>query len=72
MTTTRFMFLAFCLLLAGCSDKAKDLLETAYFEEAQSNFPHAKEIYEELVRLYPSSKEAEIARARIVDLGNRQ
>lgn len=72
MMIARFMLLAFCLLLVGCSDKAKDLLETAYFEEAQSNFPHAKELYEELVRLYPSSKEAEIARARIVDLGNRQ
>lgn len=59
-------------MLLGCSDKAKDLFETAAFEEAQSNYPHAKQLYEELVQLYPSSREAEIARARIADLSSRQ
>ncbi len=72
MIITRLVLCAFCFMLLGCSDKAKELFETAAFEEAQSNFPHAKQLYEELVRLYPSSKEAEIARARIADLSNRQ
>jgi TolA-binding protein len=59
--------LGFALLL-GCSDKAKELFETAAFEENQGNIPHAKELYEELVRSYPSSKEAELARAHLADL----
>ncbi len=70
--TARLVLVAFCLMLLGCSDKAKDLFETAAFEEAQSNYPHAKQLYEELVQLYPSSREAEIARARIADLSSRQ
>ena len=58
--------LAFCVALAACSgDKAKELLETAEFEERQQNVPHAKQLYEELVRLYPSSAQAETARARL-------
>jgi len=60
------------LLLVGagaCSgDKAKDLLETAELEERQMNVPHAKQLYEDIIRLYPSSKEAETARARLAKL----
>ena len=68
--TTRFMLWALCcILLMGCSgDKAKDLLETAEFEERQMNVPHAKQLYEDVIRLYPSSKEAETARARLAAL----
>ena len=59
-----------CVLLlfmtfACTGDKAKELLETAEFEERQMNLPHAKQLYEEVIRLYPSSKEAETARARL-------
>jgi TolA-binding protein len=62
-----FCALSFLLLL-GCSDKPKELFETAAFEENQGNIAHAKEIYEELVRSYPSSKEAELAKAHLTDL----
>lgn len=56
----------FCLVLAACSgDKAKELLETAEFEERQMNLPHAKQLYEDVIRLYPPSKEAATARARL-------
>jgi outer membrane protein assembly factor BamD (BamD/ComL family) len=74
MMTVRFVLCALCLMLLGCSDssKAKDLFETAAFEENQGNLPHAKELYEELVRLYPSTKEAEIVRARLADLNSRK
>ena len=73
MTTARLALCALCITgLLGCSDKAKDLLETAAFEESQSNFPHALEIYQELARAYPESREAEVARARITDLKSRQ
>jgi len=62
------------LLLVGaaaCSgDKAKELLETAELEERQMNVPHAKQLYEDIIRLYPSSKEADTARARLAKLGH--
>ena len=57
------------LLLVGCSgDKAKELLETAEFEERQMNVPHAKQLYEEVIRLYPSSPQAQSARERLAKL----
>ena len=56
---------------AACSgDKAKELLETAELEERQMNVPHAKQLYEDIIRLYPSSKEADTARARLAKLGH--
>jgi TolA-binding protein len=62
-------FIILFLLVTACSgDKAKDLLETAEFEERQMNLPHAKQLYEEVIRLYPSSKEADTARARLASL----
>lgn len=57
------------MALGSCSgDKAKELLETAQFEERQTNLSHAKQLYEDIVRLYPTSHEAEIARARLAAL----
>jgi TolA-binding protein len=67
---TIFCVLGFLLML-GCSDKAKDLFETAVFEENQNNIPHARELYEELIRAHPSSKLAELAKARLADLKER-
>jgi len=58
-----------CALALGCSgDKAKELIEMAEFEERQMNMPHAKQLYEDVIRLYPTSKEAETARARLAAL----
>jgi len=56
------------LLLLGCGDNAKDLFETAAFEDSQNNVAHAKEIYQEIVTKFPTSKEAEIARVRLESL----
>jgi TolA-binding protein len=57
------------LLFNGCTgDKAKELLETAELEERQMNVPHAKQLYEEVIRLYPSSQEAQTARERLAKL----
>lgn len=68
--TARFILCALCcILLMGCSgDKAKELLETAEFEERQMNLPHAKQLYEDVIRLYPNSKEAATAQARLAAL----
>lgn len=74
MTTVRLILCVLCCLpLINCSgDKAKEMLETAQFEERQMNLPHAKQLYEDVVRLYPASKEAEVARARLADLSGKQ
>lgn len=62
-------FIILFLVVAACTgDKAKELLETAEFEERQMNLPHAKQLYEDVIRLYPSSKEADTARARLARL----
>jgi len=72
---TRLIVIVLCVLnlfLSACTgDKAKELLETAEFEERQMNLPHAKQLYEDLIRLYPSSKEAEIARTRLAQLDTK-
>jgi TolA-binding protein len=70
MTIIRTIFgvLLLTLTLACTGDKAKELLETAEFEERQMNFPHAKQLYEDVIRLYPTSKEADTARARLAQL----
>lgn len=61
------------LFLFACTgDKPKELLETAAFEEKQMNLPHAKQLYEDVIRLYPTSKEAEQARARLSSLTSAQ
>lgn len=56
------------LLLACSGDKAQELLDTAQLEEQQHNLPHAKQLYDDVIRLYPSSKQAEIARTRLAQL----
>lgn len=54
------------LILFACNgDQAKSLLETAEFEERQHNETHAIQLYEDIVRLYPSSQEADKARSRL-------
>jgi TolA-binding protein len=62
-----------CVVLAACSgDKPKELLETAELEERQQNVIHAKQLYEDLVHLYPSSPQAETARKRLASLNQSQ
>ena len=66
---TKIGFIILLLFITACSgDKAKELLETAELEERQMNLPHAKQLYEDVIRLYPSSKEADTARARLARL----
>lgn len=60
------------LVLSACGpDQAELLLETAQFEERQTNRAHAKELYEEIVRHYPDSLAAKTARARLSELGDK-
>jgi TolA-binding protein len=71
MTLTNMMAAGVVLLLlvGGCTgEKAKEMLETAELDERQMNLPHAKQLYEEVIRLYPSSEEAQTARERLAKL----
>ncbi len=70
MTRSLAMVLCVCVLaFAACSgDKPKELLELAEFEERQHNADHAKQVYNDLIRLYPDSRQAETARARLTVL----
>lgn len=69
---TRLLILCAACLLWSCSgDQAKELMETAQFEERQGNLPHAMELYEEVIRLAPSSQYADAARARLSQLKKR-
>lgn len=49
-------------------DQATQMLETAQFEERQTNLVHARELYENIVRQYPDSPAAKTARARLTEL----
>lgn len=57
--------LCLALLLAGCGDRAKDLYETAQFEERQFNAEHAGQLYQEILSKYPDSPYAAQAKARL-------
>ena len=66
--TTLLLTLA---LLAGCASgekKAAELLETARFEEKQSNLEHATKLYDEILKKYPSSPAAIEAAARMSEI----
>ena len=66
------IILALLVMGSACGpDQAAQLLETAQFEERQTNKEPAKELYEEIVRRYPDSPAAQTARARLTQLIDR-
>ena len=66
-----FLVGCFAVLLAGCSDKAKEMYETAQFEEKQFNKPHATKLYRQIVEKYPDSPYASQAKTRLTELEKR-
>jgi TolA-binding protein len=57
---------ALMLLVAACGGGgAKEMMDTAQFEELQRNTTHARELYEEVVRKYPGTPEASKAAERL-------
>jgi len=60
------------LLGSGCGpDQATQWLDTAQFEERQTNLAHARELYENIIRQYPDSPAAKTARARLAELAGK-
>ena len=68
----RAVVLAALLVVAACGGGAKELMDTAQFEELQRNTTHARELYQEVVRQYPDSPEATKARERLAALGEER
>lgn len=60
--------LILALALAGCTNRAAEILDTAQLEEKQQSLDHARELYQQLVRDYPDSAEAKVARERLAAL----
>ncbi len=56
------------LPLAACGDGAKELFETAQFEEVQNNREHARKLYRRILRDHPGSPFAARARERLAVL----
>ncbi len=55
----------FFVLLVGCGGESPDsLFETAQFEEKQTNFTHAKELYHQIILDHPDSEWAKMAKER--------
>jgi hypothetical protein len=59
------LLLAVSLVVVACGGGAKELMDTAEFEELQRNTTHARELYAEVVRKYPDAPEAAKARERL-------
>jgi TolA-binding protein len=57
--------LAALVLVVACGGGAKELLDTAEFEELQRNTTHARELYQEIVQKHPDSPEAAKAKERL-------
>ena len=60
------LMMTFALAFSGCSEKkAKELFETAQFEELQKNQMHARQLYEEIINKYPKTDYAKKAEERL-------
>jgi outer membrane protein assembly factor BamD (BamD/ComL family) len=71
-STLIFIFLFLCALaLPACADrKAEELYKTAQFEELQTNWAHAGQLYERILADYPKSNQAEKAKDRLSALAD--
>ena len=57
------------LRLSGCTGEgAKEMFETAQFEERQNNQVHAKQLYEAIIKDFPNSEYAKKAGERLAQL----
>ena len=64
--------MVFVLALSSCSGKkAEEMYETAQFEELQTNYPHARQLYEEIIKKYPESEYAAQAAERLKALRDK-
>ncbi len=67
-TATLFLVMVGLLLAltVGCGGESPEsLFGTAQFEEKQTNFTHAKKLYQQIIREHPDSEWAKKAKERL-------
>ena len=65
--------MAIAVAFSSCSGKkAEEMYETAQFEELQTNYKHAKELYREIIERYPESYYAKKASDRLDALKEKE
>ena len=68
-TTLLIMIFLLLSLTVGCGGESPEsLFGTAQFEEKQTNFTHAKELYQQIIRDHPDSEWAKQAKERLDEL----
>ncbi|MEC4674197.1 MAG: hypothetical protein VST68_08405 [Nitrospirota bacterium] len=68
-TMVLLMVVLLVALMVGCGGESPEsLFGTAQFEEQQTNFAHAKELYQQIIRDHPDSEWAKQAKERIEEL----
>ena len=56
------------LLIISCGPGPDELFETAELEILQTNYPHATQLYLEIIEKYPDSNVAAIAQKRLAEI----
>ena len=72
MSMRRLVILVSLLLALGsaaCGDGAKEIFDTAEFEELQNNIEHARQLYRRIIEQYPDSQFAGKAQGRLREMG---
>ena len=64
--------IAALVLAVACGGSAKEMLDTAQFEELQRNTTHARELYQAIMQKHPDSPEAAKAKERLQALDAAQ
>ena len=60
------------LLLISCGSGPDELFETAELELLQTNYPHATQLYQEIIENHPDSPHAATARQRLEEIKKQQ
>ena len=53
------------IVLGACGEGPESLYGTAQFEEKQTNFEHAQQLYNQIIENYPDSEFAQKAQGRL-------
>lgn len=69
VTSAAILLAMLGVLSGGCvGEDAKQMLDTAKFEELQNNPKHARQLYQRIVDNFPDSPEARHAKERLAAL----
>lgn len=60
------------LLLVACGSSPEELFQTAELELLQTNYPHARQLYQEIIAKHPNSEFAATARTRLEEISAKE